>query len=58
MKIIASWSGILAAWVLPILLNMNAVGLVTVETMMMFRSAPPLSPNPLLCSSDFCCFLC
>jgi hypothetical protein len=40
MKIVRSWSGILAAWVLPILLNMNAVGLVTVETMMMFRFAP------------------
>ena len=32
------WSGVLAAWIVPIVLNMKAVHLVTVETMMMFRS--------------------
>ncbi len=38
MSVIKSWSGVLAAWVVPILFNMNAVQLVAVETMMMFRS--------------------
>lgn len=32
------WSGVLAAWIVPIILNMKAVHLVSVETMMMFRS--------------------
>lgn len=32
------WKGILLAWVVPILLNMKAMRLVSVETMMMFRS--------------------
>jgi solute carrier family 35 len=32
------WSGVLAAWIIPIILNMKAVHLVSVETMMMFRS--------------------
>jgi drug/metabolite transporter (DMT)-like permease len=38
LKTVWSWSGVLAAWIVPILLNMKAVHLVTVETMMMFRS--------------------
>jgi GDP-mannose transporter len=37
-RVVKSWSGVLAAWVIPILLNMNAIHLVAVETMMMFRS--------------------
>lgn len=64
MKVIRSWTGILAAWVLPILLNMNAVGLVTVETMMMFRFATsnfafPYSPCiPGVSSACFCRMSC
>eukprot|EP00285_Hemiselmis_virescens_P005529 CAMPEP_0173402470 /NCGR_PEP_ID=MMETSP1356-20130122/54022_1 /TAXON_ID=77927 ORGANISM="Hemiselmis virescens, Strain PCC157" /NCGR_SAMPLE_ID=MMETSP1356 /ASSEMBLY_ACC=CAM_ASM_000847 /LENGTH=262 /DNA_ID=CAMNT_0014362809 /DNA_START=29 /DNA_END=814 /DNA_ORIENTATION=- len=37
-RVMRDWSGILVVWVVPILLNMNAVSRVTVETMMMFRS--------------------
>lgn len=33
-----SWMGILFAWMVPILLNMTAMKLLSVETMMMFRS--------------------
>jgi drug/metabolite transporter (DMT)-like permease len=38
LKVVWGWSGVLAAWIVPILLNMKAVHLVSVETMMMFRS--------------------
>mmetsp|Transcript_816 Transcript_816/g.1878 ORF Transcript_816/g.1878 Transcript_816/m.1878 type:complete len:316 (+) Transcript_816:344-1291(+) len=37
-KVVWDWLGVLVAWVVPILFNMNAVSKVTVETMMMFRS--------------------
>jgi drug/metabolite transporter (DMT)-like permease len=32
------WSGVVAAWIVPIVLNMKAIQLLTVETVMMFRS--------------------
>ena len=32
------WSGVVTAWIVPIVLNMKAMQLLTVETVMMFRS--------------------
>ena len=47
----AGWLGILMAWMVPILLNMTAMKLLSVETMMMFRSVATVLTTPRFLSS-------
>jgi hypothetical protein len=47
----AGWVGILMAWMVPILLNMTAMKLLSVETMMMFRSVATVLTTPRFLSS-------